>query len=491
MKSIVQCVVILGISFISYGCSKTSPKIDSSSLSQKFVAPVCKDQNTSVDTYDTTFPQDIEPELPSISIKVSDLEYFPQTLTQYFDNNFTNQDVPFELQKRFEEQYYSPWCYSVAPICSKEAQWPVSAFTSGYGSNLKPVDSSWIAELADQSNFSVFSTVNKPAITTKWMNMRVFPTQKPLYRNPALPGEGYPFDLLQNSSVAFNEPIFISHYSKDGSWVYIFTNNASGWVESDGIALITPKQIKLIHEKEKVFITQDRIPLYSESNQFVTYSRIGMVLPLREETPNGYKVLFMKHSGTLEEMIVPKEVANIGGVLLNKEDLIKVGAHLLRNTYGWGGMLEERDCSSMIRDFLTPFGIWLPRNSASQAKKGEVISFNGLDNSQKIALIKAKGIPFQTILYKKGHVLLYVGTYENNVIVMHNIWGIRTIDGVEKKGRVIIGKAVISTLELGKEVQNFDTNNMLLTKLVSMNIFTHQPAILATRQKGKLKLSKL
>lgn len=491
MKSIVQCIVILGISFISYGCSKTSPKIDLSNLSQKSLAPVCKDINTSVDTYDIQSSDDTEPELPSISAKVSDLDYFPQTLTPYLDNNFTNQEVPLEIQKRFEEQYYSPWCYSVAPICSKEAQWPVSAFTSGYGSNLKPVDSSWITELVDQSNFSVFSTVNKPAITTKWMNMRVFPTQKPLYRNPALPGEGYPFDLLQNSSVGFSEPIFVSHYSKDGSWVYIFSNNASGWIESDGITLLTQEQIKFLRNKEKVYMTQDRVPLYNESKEFVTYSRIGMVLPLKKETSDGYKVLFFKNNGSMEEMIVSKDAAHIGVHLLTKDDLLKVGMNLLRNTYGWGGMYEERDCSSMIRDYLTPFGIWLPRNSASQAKKGEVISFNGLDNSQKIALIKAKGIPFETILYKKGHVLLYVGTYENNVMVMHNIWGIRTLDTSGKKGRVIIGKAVISTLELGKEVQNFDTNNMLLTKLVSMNIFTHQPVILAARQKGKLKLSKL
>lgn len=491
MKSIVQCVVILGVSFLLYGCSKTNPKIELSNLPQKSLAPICKDLNTSVVTYDTPLPQDSEPELPLVTTNVSDLEHFPQTLTPYLEYNFTNQEAPYEIQKRFEEQYYTPWSYSVAPICSKEAQWPIGAFVSGYGSNLKRVDASWISELVDQSNFLSFSTINKPAITTKWMNMRVFPTQKPLYRNPALPGEGYPFDLLQNSSVAFNEPIFVSHYSKDGSWVYVFTNNASGWVESDGVALITQKEIKLIHEKEKVFITQDRIPLNSQSGEFIAYTRIGMVLPLSEETPAGYKVLFFKNNGAMEEMTVPKGSARIGAHLLTKDDLLKVGTYLLRNTYGWGGMFEERDCSSMIRDFLTPFGIWLPRNSASQAKKGEVISFDGLDNNQKIALIKAKAIPFETIFYKKGHVLLYIGTYENNVMAMHNIWGIRTIDSAGKKGRVIVGKAVISTLELGKEVENFDANNMLLSKLVSMNIFTHSAVAPIARQKGKIKLSKL
>ena len=475
MQNIIYGLSVFGVLFFLHGCGQTHPKVPTP-VGANTLPPICKDINNSSDTYEIASPQDIElDELPGITKKVNDLEYFPQNLSSYFDNNYINQETLFEIQKHFEERYYAPWMYTAAPICVKEVKWPISAFSGGYGNNLMPVDPAWIPELVVQSNFEAFSAVNKPAVTTKWMNMRVYPTQKPLYRNPALPGEGYPFDLLQNSSVAFNEPIFISHYSKDGAWVYIFTNNASGWVESDGVVVINQKQSILIQEKNKLFITQDRIPLYDEMHNFVTYSRIGMVLPLIEESSENFKVLFIRSNGVIDKMLVPKEFAHVGYHLLNKDDLIKIGSNMLRNTYGWGGMYEERDCSSMIRDFFTPFGIWLPRNSASQAKKGEVVSFTGLDNTQKLSLIKEKGIPFETILYKKGHVLLYIGTYEGNVMVMHNIWGIRTIDSAGKKGRVIVGKAAITTLQLGREVVNFDTNNMLLSKLVSMNILTHTP----------------
>jgi len=230
--------------------------------------------------------------------------------------------------------------------------------------------------------------------------------------------------------------------------------------------------------------------LRDSDKRFVAYSRIGMVLPLSEETADNYKVLYVDSSGKTKELFIPKESAHIGSSLINKDELVKLGSHLLRNTYGWGGMFEERDCSSMIRDFVTPFGIWLPRNSAQQAKKGEVISFKDLNNSQKIVLIKEKGVPFETILYKKGHVLLYVGTYEDSVMVMHNIWGIRTKDKEGLKGRVIVGRAVISTLELGADVENFDSSNMLLSTLVSMNIFTKVPTPIV-QKKEKVKLSKL
>lgn len=476
---------LFGLLILLGGCSQVqTPPVSPPVLVVQPPLPVCKEENAT----EELLQEDLEAQLPQTVKSVNDLEYFPQALAPYVERNGLNQREPFELQNNFEENYYRPWSYAAAPICAQDAQWPIRAFKGGYGSNLKPIDPSWFAQMEYQSNFEAFSTVNKNALTTKWMDIRTFPTHKPLYKNPALPGEGYPFDMLQNSSVAFNEPVFVSHYSQDGAWVYIFTNNASGWVESNAIVLITPEQIASVREKSKLFITEDKVPLYDQQKHFVTYSRVGMVLPLYEENAMGYQALFLKSNGEMSKLTVPKESAHVGFHLINKEDLVKIGTQMMRNTYGWGGMFEERDCSSMIREMFTPFGIWLPRNSASQAKKGEVISFNGLDNSQKIALIKEKGIPFETILYKKGHVLLYLGTYEETVMVMHNIWGIRTIDKNGQKGRIIVGKTVISTLEFGVEAEDFDTDNMLLTSLVSMNIFTHEPspvALLKTQRKRK------
>ncbi|MGZ5207721.1 MAG: glycoside hydrolase, partial [Sulfuricurvum sp.] len=72
------------------------------------------------------------------------------------------------------------------------------------------------------------------------------------------------------------------------------------------------------------------------------------------------------------------------------------------------------------------------------------------------------------------------------VMVMHNIWGIRTKDEEGLEGRVIVGRAVISTLELGSDVKNFDPDYMLLSTLISMNIFTKAPIPIAQKkQKGK------
>jgi hypothetical protein len=144
---------------------------------------------------------------------------------------------------------------------------------------------------------------------------------------------------------------------------------------------------------------------------------------------------------------------------------------VFKSNYGWGGMYGQRDCSSMLRDMYAPFGIWLPRNSSQQAKVGKIINLENLTDDEKIAIIKNQAVPFQTLLYKEGHIVLYVGTFENEIVVFHNTWGIKTKkDDIE--GRVVVGKTVFSTLRLGEDVQDYDKEGEILTNLKSMNILT-------------------
>lgn len=465
-------IILLGGCSVKQPTAVSVPLKSTSSATSTEENPVCCSA-IDIITYD----------LNESEIKVNDLEHFTQSITPYVEKSGLDKEEFYEIQNSFDKYYYAPWNYVLPPIKVGEASWPIRAFQGGYGSNLRPVRLEWLSELQRQSNFEAFGTINKKAITLSWMNIRVLPTDKPLYKNPSLPGEGYPFDLLQNSSVNYHEPIFISHTSKDGAWSYVFTNNASGWVKSENIMIVNDDIIDTFEKREKIFITQDNQPLYNMQGKFIAYSRIGMVLPLERVNGDFYQVYALDHNGAIESILIPQKSAHVGIQKINKNDLITLGNEMLRNTYGWGGMFGERDCSSMIRDMVTPFGIWLPRNSASQAHKGEVITFNGLADNEKLALIKEKGVPFETILYLKGHVVLYVGTYEESVMIMHNIWGIRTIDQMGKTGRRIVGKAVISTLELGSEIENYDVKNKLLTRVQSMNIFTKAPSICIARKK--------
>lgn len=65
--------------------------------------------------------------------------------------------------------------------------------------------------------------------------------------------------------------------------------------------------------------------------------------------------------------------------------------------------------------------------------------------------IKDNAIPFITLLYMPGHIGLYLGEKQDQIIMFHNKWGVKTKDKTTgKQGRVIIGRAVITSLEIAK-----------------------------------------
>jgi hypothetical protein len=324
-----------------------------------------------------------------------------------------------------------------------------------------------------QSNFEEFATLNKKAITLDHLDMRAFPTQRPLFKNPSQAGEGFPFDYLQNSTIFANEPLLVSHYSKDKKWVFVESNFAFGWVKSKDILFLTQEETDILQKKEQIFITQEEVPCYEENGAFLYHLKVGMIFALVEEDRENYRVFLPTKNKNIQDSFakIKKNDAHKGFVPFNESNINKLLDQIADSKYGWGGMYGQKDCSSTLRDFYAPFGIWLPRNSSMQARKGLIVSLKNLTNDEKITIIREKAIPFQTLLYKPGHIVMYVGIYNDQIVVFQNVWGIKTKEH-EKEGRFVVGKAVFSTLELGKELEYYDVNSSLLKTITSMNILT-------------------
>jgi hypothetical protein len=105
-------------------------------------------------------------------------------------------------------------------------------------------------------------------------------------------------------------------------------------------------------------------------------------------------------------------------------------------------------------DLFAPFGVWLPRNSGQQAKRtGVFLSLRDLSPEEKEKTIIRQGIPYFTLLWLKGHIMLYIGHQDGRALVFHNFWKVKTIDAQGKEGRIIIGRAAITTLRPGQELR--------------------------------------
>jgi len=453
---------------VFFGCSAKDNTILEKPL---HVEPIKIDENLTKEEIKEELTVKVKQDIP-----IYDLVNIPQNIEFYSKNIDKNSSI-YDIQKKYEKYYFSMWNKQKPVEDLKSVKWPFVSYTFGksYGENFQLLKQEFFDNMMKKSNFKNYATLNLKALTLRETNIRAFPTNKPLLKDPSLAGEGFPFDYLQNSIVHANKPILVSHYSKDGAWAYIFTSFTSGWIKISEFVVIDKKYTDIWQKAKQVSIVKEDIAIYSENKNFMFKSKIGMMFALISENDKTYTILTVSSSSNNKAVFkkskISKEIASRSVLRLNEANINTIVKEVSKTNYGWGGVYGQRDCSSMLRDFYSPFGIWLPRNSYQQSLVGKVLSLKGLDNNEKIKLIKEKAIPFETLLYKKGHIVLYVGTYNDEIVIFHNTWGIKTLkDGVE--GRKVIGRTIFSSLNLGEHQKNYDEDSGILKNLKSMNILT-------------------
>ncbi|NOR58174.1 MAG: glycoside hydrolase [Sulfurimonas sp.] len=413
---------------------------------------------------------------PKKIVEIHDLVNIPQNV-EFFTKKVSSSAKKYNIQSKYEKYYFSVWNDIEPRERLEDVKWPFNTYKAGdsYGENFQLLKQEFFNEMFDNANFEKYATLNAKAITLRHVNIRAFPTIKPLLRDPKKAGEGFPFDYLQNSTLHANKPLFVSHYSKDREWVYAFSSFASGWIKASEIVFLKKEHTDSWQKAQQIFFTKENIPVYSQNGNFLFSSKIGMMLALIYEDDKNFTTLaissYKNSTPMFEKVKISKKIATKETLNLDRRSLTNIMSELFKSNYGWGGMYGQRDCSSTLRDMYAPFGIWLPRNSSQQAKVGKIIKLEDLSDKEKVSIIKTLAVPFQTLLYKKGHIVLYVGTLDNDIVVFHNTWGIKTIkDDIE--GRVVVGKTVFSTLRLGQNLENYDKEAEILGNLKSMNILT-------------------
>jgi hypothetical protein len=60
--------------------------------------------------------------------------------------------------------------------------------------------------------------------------------------------------------------------------------------------------------------------------------------------------------------------------------------------------------------------------------------------------------------------MLYLGVYDGEPVVMHNVWGVRVNAPGGKAGREVIGKTVVSSLWAGEEIKNRPKSSLYIDR---------------------------
>lgn len=400
------------------------------------------------------------------NVKLADLEY-KQDLTALEDYNLSY----FPNESKFLEYYFAPFHMKGAKLSQKDALWAIDGYRNGkkisyFSASRRKIPDSFFSEIREKANLSSYLRSKKYAITIDNVLLRNAPTFEPIFRDFNLGGEGYPFDYYANSTLSIAYPLFLSHYSKDGAFAFVSNDAVWGWVDARKIKILNKSEVKNL-EKSKFFtVLKDRSPVQDLEGNFLFEARIGAILPY-DYYENGYFIGEIDSLlGKRKFKIKADEKFSTWPADFNQENVKTLLQSLLGEPYGWGGFSFYRDCSLFLKDYFATFGIWLPRNSLSQSKIGKKFDLKNMDNKKKKSFIIENAKPYETILYMPGHVMLYIGHKKNDIIVLHDAWGIRT----KNKQRILISSIAITSAEIGKNLKNVAHEALLLSKVTSMNI---------------------
>lgn len=396
-----------------------------------------------------------------VSPKKDDLIELSKSANDYFINQN-------EATNDYFNKYFRPWNASKVSYSKSEAMWGQSyKYKKIYLENHNLATPEWFDKQIDNSNFEEYNLSPKKAITLENVNVRVLPTNSVMFYNPTTPGEGFPFDYNQNSSLKINTPIIVSHLSKDRAWAFIESGIVGGWVEIKNIAFVDEKFINEFKTSKYYVTVKEKFPIYEPI--FREYVKVGTIFPKKEN----YYIIAKKddnQNAIISYIYLNDDEVEAMPLAFNSINRVRILNQLLDEPYGWGGLLNNRDCSSFTQDFFVPFGKFLHRNSKAQTSNGKFLDVSKFTLEEKKAYIKKHGVPFSTLVYLKGHIMLYVGIKDNEPLVVHNIWSVRLKNNSGVKYRHIIGKATITTLEPGKEMKDFDEDNNILKKVTGIVI---------------------
>ena len=406
-------------------------------------------------TFESIEEYPLDTKIADVVVVEEDRLVFPQVTEVFFKQNF------FVVWKK---EY---------PVPSQAGlYWLFMADADIHGLNLRPLPvKDWVG-FVDNINGETYPSLSQNAILTKSTSLRAVPTEKPFFRDPKKAGEGFPFDYAQSTFLWQGLPLKVFHISKDGLWYNVTTRFGSGWVRADSVAFVSDKFTKEYVQNTFAGIMKDNVTL-SQNGLFYAESGTGAVLAYVEKKGKKPQLAIPvrnNKTGMAELVLIDVNfpVAKVP-LLPTQANFVFLLDDLLDRPYGWGGLNGERDCSGVLLDVYTLFGVFLPRISREQAAYGEVTALVELSANERKKYIKKHAKPFNTLIEKKGHVVLYIGNNDDGEpVVMHSIWGVRTEEEGEK-GRHIIGRALLSTLDLGKAVPFMEEQESLLQSIRTMN----------------------
>jgi len=400
--------------------------------------------------------------------RVADMKNIPQN-PQYYAKQlkYFSKSKQKKLDREFNKKYFKPWHLSKLDIPQEDFAWEIRFITKKpiFTLDAKVIHPKVYNKWIENADYDAINQKRYKAITIRRTDVKALPTRASFFRDPRKTGEGFPFNYNQNSALHINVPLLISHFSKDKRWAFVQASYSFGWIQTKDLALVNRTFIKQFENGHYAMVIKDNLRLYHNKNA-ISLVKVGALFPYAKDKKH-YLIASRDKKGRahLEKIRTtnPKFIAK-KPLAFTPKNVANLAKEFYGEPYGWGGSFECRDCSATTRDFLGPFGIFLRRNSSKQAKDGTTVMLKGLSKEKKKRKIIQEAKPFKSLLYVPGHIVLYLGHYKDEPVVMHTYWGIRKKD----RTKLITARTIISSTEPGKERADIREGSKLINTLQSI-----------------------
>lgn len=281
-------------------------------------------------------------------------------------------------------------------------------------------DTHYYNKLIENINYNNIETENivEYGIILARTPLKTWPTMDEAFSN-----QSSAYDRFLESTLYPYEPIAILHESKDKKWLFVKMYNYEGWVQKEDVAYTSFNILNLL-------INNHNFIVITEPKAYLKYSNreldMGCTFPLLKKNNEYFTVLCPQkradNSLYFTFGYIPIEHGSINYLPYTQKNTLSQAYKFIDEPYGWGGMNGYRDCSALVMDIYRSMGIKLKRNTDQQEIMSPInISVSEISESDKRKQLKT--LPAGSLIFMNGHVMLYIGEYENTHYILHDTPG--------------------------------------------------------------------
>ncbi|MAA94332.1 MAG: glycoside hydrolase [Rheinheimera sp.] len=276
------------------------------------------------------------------------------------------------------------------------------------------------------------------ALVVKRTDLRSLPTADRVHNETM----ALDLDRFQETALFPGEAVGVLHQSQDKNWLLVQNYHYTGWVQARDIALGTRQQVLDYGTLQPFLVVTGARVFTSFTPENPAISQLlldmGIRLPLLSTAETGHNVHGQNpHASHIVQLpvrnldgslsftpalIARQQDVSVGYLPYTTANILQQAFKFLGDRYGWGHDYDSRDCTGFIIEIYRSFGLLMPRNSGQQGEGsyGQNIRFSSQSShADKLAAIDNAQVG--DLIYRPGHVMLYLGDDNGEPFVIHSV----------------------------------------------------------------------